>query len=200
MTLDSQSKNDSKEVLVDRKFRNAPRRLKASGATDPINFSLDEAFDGSKKVKILIHGWKHEWECLLEVYKNIFLTLFSFSYKSAAVQVLKAAYLDEAEDINIIGRLSSTSTRFKVFSFSFNLSCRLGWNCQWSALHVVGYGNEKCRPECRTCHRAYGKQSQRKPRWCPYHRTFTRRSCCWSHRNVLENEDGKEARSDHWPR
>jgi len=48
-----------------------------------MNFTLDPDFDGSKKLKILIHGWKD-------------------SLHSNHNRMIKNAYLSEAEDFNII--------------------------------------------------------------------------------------------------
>lgn len=43
-----------------RQYRAIPRQLISSGVKNRDNFTLDENFEGKKKTKIIIHGWKNK--------------------------------------------------------------------------------------------------------------------------------------------
>ena len=49
-----------KQIFFYRKNPSTPIPLKATGSKSRENFTLTDSYDGSKKTKIIIHGWKNK--------------------------------------------------------------------------------------------------------------------------------------------
>jgi Lipase len=82
-------------------------QLKATGRDERENFTLNENYDSTKKTKIIVHGWKNKYfnniiKNSQQQYKINEKLSLQCSLNSDAIQVIKAAYLTEPEDYNII--------------------------------------------------------------------------------------------------
>lgn len=80
--------------------------MKATGNGNRENFTLDENFDSNKKTKFIIHGWKNKYtETCVNIHNKFIYTLFLYprSLNNDIIQMIKDAYVNEDEDLNIIG-------------------------------------------------------------------------------------------------
>lgn len=86
--------------------------------------------------------------------------LFYFiSLNSDSIQVIKNAYLDGPEDLNIVGKCLLRHKLYQLTEFVV-ISCRLGRNGGWQQLFKVSCFNAECWKKCCSGYQSYGLETR----------------------------------------